>query len=58
MKGGPLVGSKFLDKRWKKLDHDEHLRRIQEIKSEVSQKQLQPYRPDPKMRLQKKEAML
>jgi hypothetical protein len=51
---GILVGSKFLDKKWKKHEHDEHMRRIKDMKSQIAQ--VKPYRPDPKMRLQKKEA--
>jgi hypothetical protein len=56
MKIGPMVGSKYLDNKWKKLNHQEHLRRIKDIKSEVAQLQMKPYALNPKLRGQKKEA--
>ena len=51
-----MVGSKYLDNKWKKLNHQEHLRRIKDIKSEVALLQTRPYAVNPKLRGQKKEA--
>ena len=35
MKGGPLVSSKLLDKKWKSKDQEIHKQRLREVKSAV-----------------------
>eukprot|EP00347_Sterkiella_histriomuscorum_P015405 403357145 len=58
MKGGPLVSSKLLDKRWKQKDQEIHKQRLREVKSAVRTLQSAPYQPNPVIRNYKREAML
>ncbi len=58
MKGGPLVSSKLLDRKWKSRDQEIHKQRLREVKSAVRTLQSTPYHPNPVARNQKKEAML
>jgi hypothetical protein len=46
----------YLDKKWKKLNHQEHLKRIKDTKSEVVQHQTKPYAVNPKLRSKMKDA--
>ena len=44
MKSGPLVaGSKFLDKKWKQKEFQEHNKRMKDMKSEISLQNTKPY---------------
>lgn len=55
MKGGPLVSSKLLDKKWKNKDAEIHKRRLREVKSSIRTMQSAPYVPNPVMRNYKKD---
>jgi hypothetical protein len=42
MKGGPAIGSKLLDKKWKSKNQEIHKQRLREVKSTVRNFQTQP----------------
>ena len=49
MKVQPMVGSKYLDKKWREKEFQEHQRRIKEMRSEVTlqiQQTGKPYEAD------------
>ncbi len=60
MKLQPMVGSKYLERKWRKQEFEEHQRRIQNMKSEVvAQIQIQQKQTcviDPRARMQIRDA--
>jgi hypothetical protein len=57
MKGPIGVGSKYLEEKWRKQEHEEHLRRVREAKSDFNQHTMvKPYSFNQKTRQQKRQA--
>jgi hypothetical protein len=57
MKGGPLVSSKLLDRKWKSKEQEIHKRRLREVKSQVRNLQTAPLNYPHYLRNYKKEAI-